>query len=159
MRWVALLLLVPLAGCVADARPCDAPADAEASREPYDNGVVLYTLLTADGDDHVVDAWACNEDAVDRHLLNREGECKGSWTWTLQPPGAEAATMGWPSQGHYGDCDFSTLPPGSGTSQRFTLPMADAPPGSEWRIRLQVYTQPEIIEDAGGGPVHAVYTL
>lgn len=161
MRWlVAALAVVGLAGCAGPADGlspgCDAADGADVSRAPYDNGVALHTTLSRDGDAHHVQAWACNEADAPRFLLQREAECRGSWTWTLTPPGEAVASASWPD-GHYGDCSFATLPPGAQAYQHMSV--EDASPGAQWRIRLQVYSQPQIVEDAGGGPVHAVYTL
>jgi len=87
------------------------------------------------------------------------GDCPGSWTWTYQGPDADAAEAQWPASSNYGACD-EWLKIGSGRAVRQAMELTVVPEtGGEWRIRLQVYTQPEIIDDAGGGPVHAVYVF
>lgn len=153
MRCVVLLALLPLAGCITPGVGCEAPPGADASREPYDHGVVLHTVR----DGTTVDAWACNDSGESRWLLVAEGGCPGSWTWTYTPPDAATSQARWPSETDYGACErWQRIPDGQDATQTMTLDVPNEP-GGEWRIRLQVYTQPEIVEDAGGGPVHAVY--
>lgn len=155
MKALLAFVLVPLSGCVAAGAACDPPLDADASREPYDNGVILYTVREG----ATVSAWACNESGNDRWLIERHGDCPGSWSWTYTSPQDDVPGAGWPPETNYGACEkWQRITDERALTKTFTL---DVPyeTGGEWRIRLQVYTQPRIIQDAGGGPVHAIYVL
>src|SRR5688572_25463061 len=151
----SVVLLVALAGCdqpETQIQGCEAPDTADKSTEPYDYGVALYTVRTGDK----VTAWACNEIEEERWLLSREEGCPGSWSWTYEEDGT--VTDMWPEETNYADCDdkWVRLGPGEGVSKQMELghPPED---GSLWIIRLQVYENDEMLEDGGGGPVHARY--
>ncbi len=161
MHWAWLLLPLFFAGCLGDqtvvaGQECHPPSGAGRSVAPYDNGVALYSMRQGTH----IDAWACNEGDDDRWLLPHFDGCPGSWTWTYQPPGAAVPTAQWPPETNYHSCwdQLERISPGRGQTTTMTLSVAPET-GAEWRIRLQVLTQPYELKGTGGGPVHAVYTF
>lgn len=152
MRLACCLVLAALAAGCLDGRgapPCAAPTDAVDWPDPWQTGVVLSTVREG----QTVSAWGCNEGEKPVWVLEREGTCVGSWSWTVTGPEDDVAYASGPG-GHYGECDdWTRIDPAHGVAHTFDL--RDWASGDTMRIRLQVYTQPEMLEDAGGGPVVA----
>ena len=148
---VGLLLVLLVPGCLGggNGRPCSTPPD-EARTWPDEYGLGI-TLATTQ-EEGLVRAWACNTSGDMRWTTVDEGSCVGPWSWVVYDGPSDSPYASGPG-GHYGQCGLSRLAPDRGST--FQVDTSQARPGDRLILRFHVLLQPEMLTDAGGGPVTA----
>lgn len=100
MRWIAFLLLLPLAGCLSDSEPQTAAPESEATRLPAQG--IDWSLLSRD--DHLITApqqhYVESHDGILLHVVVHLPQGDGPWPTILQNspyythPTNDVATIG-----------------------------------------------------------------